>query len=571
MEKKMLYALVAVIVVVVIVGAALAIILTAPPRRLSVELWYNNDGHYGDTEDELAAVLQQSIQECGKIAVTLRSDPWAIYRENWVNQLMPVFLLGWYPDYFDSDDYISPFLSVAGARSLGSFYNDSQVDQWVVEEQTTTDPATRAARFASIQQKLAEDVPYIPLFSGNAHVAYVNTTANVVLHPVTFKWFIMEDPTDAEISASTTDNIVSLDPASAYDYFSIEIINQVFDTLLVYEPVDAALMPGLATEVPTLANGLVSADGKNYTYNLRPGVRFHDGTTLLTAQVVADSINRAIRLDIGGSAAFLLYDVGKLGRDPSNNNNTPPGTIELYPTDPLKITFHLSQPVSFFNDLMAFSVSAPVPPSYNQNGEQPSTAGNVIGTGPYELTTHTENQLIVLEKSATVPYHSPGIYASFGIASIPVEDTVTINLRTSATALKQDIEAHATTGIDVVYRTLNPTDITDLDGREAALGITVDIGASPQIRYIVINVNLVPDVRVRRALAYSVDRADVDSIVFNNLVEPLYSMLPPNMPFSDAVFQTEYGSTPDCPAANALLAQLGYAVSVHRELIARDR
>src|SRR3970040_24368 len=133
MQKKMMYALVAVIVVVVIVGAALAIILTAPPRRLSVELWYNNDGHYGDTEDELAAVLQQSIQECGKIAVTLRSDPWAIYRENWVNQLMPVFLLGWYPDYFDSDDYISPFLSVAGARSLGSFYNDSQVDQWVVE------------------------------------------------------------------------------------------------------------------------------------------------------------------------------------------------------------------------------------------------------------------------------------------------------------------------------------------------------------------------------------------------------------------------------------------------------
>ena len=255
MQKKMLYTLVAVAVVVVVVVAVLAVVFLVPPRKYALELWYNNDGHYGDTEDELATVLKDSIESCGKVSVTLRSDTWATYKQNWAAGRMPLFLLGWYPDYFDSDDYVSPFLSVSGARSLGSFYNDSEMDGWIVDEQTTSNPATRAARFASIQAKLAADVPYVPLFSGNAHAAYVNGVKNVSLHPVSFKWFIMDKPGTTTLNAATTDNIISLDPASAYDYFSIEIINQVLDTLLVYEPDTAKLVPGLATTVPTVGNG----------------------------------------------------------------------------------------------------------------------------------------------------------------------------------------------------------------------------------------------------------------------------------------------------------------------------
>lgn len=377
MQKKTLYAVVAVILAVLIISAAV-LLLTAPKPKANyqLELWYNNDGHYGDTEDELATVLQSSIEACGRIDVTLRSDPWAVYRQNWVNGQMPAFLLGWYPDYFDSDDYISPFLTTSGAASLGSFYSNTTMNQWITEEQTTTNSATRQQRFTSIQNQLAVDAPYIPLFSGNAHVAYEDSVQDVVLHPVSFKWFIMDKPGTTELNASTTDRIISLDPASAYDYFSIEIINQVFDTLLVYEPNTATVLPGLTTGLPT-----VSTDGMNWTFSLRPGLQFSDGTEL-NATVVARSIDRAIRLDIGGSAAFLLYDVGALGRDATNGNNTPLGTMEVSPND-RDITFHLSRPVSFFGDLMAFSVAAPVPWSYSQTGQQPSTVGNVIGSGPY--------------------------------------------------------------------------------------------------------------------------------------------------------------------------------------------
>jgi peptide/nickel transport system substrate-binding protein len=569
-QKNVLYGLVAVVVVAIVVVAAAAVILTAPKNQLAIELWYNNDGHYGDTEALLAQTLQQSIQACGKVTVTLKSDTWAVYKQNWASGRMPLFLLGWYPDYFDSDDYVSPFLAIAGAKSLGSFYNNSQVDQWVTQEQTTTSDATRVSSFASIQDQLAADVPYIPLFSGRADVEYNKSVTNVVLHPVVFKWFVMDRPGRTQLNASTTDKIISLDPASAYDYFSIEVINQVFDTLLVYDWQTTTLKPGLATEIPTVANGGVSADGMTYTYHLRQGVTFQDGSAF-NASVVKRAIDRTIRLDLPGSAAFLLYDVGKLGRSAANGNNTAVDTITV--PDDYNITFHLSQPVSFFNDLMAFSVAAPVPWDYSQTGEQPSTVGSVIGTGPYALTQHTVNQLVELTKFDN--YYNPGLYAP-AIPSIPVMDKVVINIRSSSSALKSDITTQA---VDVIYRTPTPTDLADLQTNAATLGITVKIGASPQIRYLVFNVNnraadaqlgSYMDVRIRQAIAYSVDRAQIASTVFNNQVVPLYSMVPPQLPYSQPVFQSAYGDH-NCNSANSLLSQLGYAVGVGPTLfVARD-
>ena len=553
-------AIIVVIVVALIVVAAAVALQSRPTQKLQVELWYNNDGHYGDTETALALVLQNSIEDCGKVSVTLKSDPWAVYRQNWANQRMELFLLGWYPDYFDSDNYISPFLTVSGAQSLGSFYNNSQVDQWILEEQT--DPSVRADRFQRIQDALAEDVPYLPLFTGVAQTAYVTGVKNVELHPVTFKWFIVDKPGATTLKVSTSDKIISLDPASAYDFFSIEIINQVFDTLLVYDWKTASLKPGLATEVPTVANGGISADGKTYTFHLRAGLTFHDGTPVTSTQV-KNSINRAMRLDIAGSAAFLLYDVAALTAD-RTGHDAEAGVIDT--PDATTIVFKLYRPVSFFNDLMAFSVAAPVPDSYSQTGEQPSTVGSVIGTGPYELTQHVVNQLVVLQ-AAFATYYNANLYQADGIGPIPVMGTVEINIRDSASALKQDIETKA---VDVVFRTLTPVDLVDLQTRAAALGITVKLGASPQIRYLVFNVNLMPDKRVRQAIAYSVDRAAISQIVFLGAVSPLYSMIPAELPYSTAVFQSRYGDA-QCTSANALLGPLGYSIGFQAKLVAMAR
>ncbi len=552
-----------VILVIALIAVSAYALIPKASAKLPVELWYNNSNHYGSTEVAVALALQNSIASCGKVQVTLKSDVWTAYKTRWTQQQMPMFLLGWYPDYFDTDDYISPFLAISGAKSEGSFYNNSQVDQWVRDEASTSDPAIRADRFAKIQAALVEDVPYIPLWSGAAQVAYVNGVQNVELHPVSYKWFIVNKPGATQLNASTSDHIIDLDPASAYDFMSIEVINQVFDTLLVYDAKNTTLLPGLATRVPTVANGDVSADGKSYTFHLRQGVTFSDGTQF-NSSVMKRSIDRTMRLDLAGSAAFLLYDVGALRADHLAGNSAT-GVIDT--PDPYNITFHLFSPVSFFNQLMAFSVSAPVPWNYNPSGKQPSTVGSVIGTGPYVLTTHTLDSLVVLDKNPT--YYKPNLYAVDGISSVPVMNRVVINIRSSDAALKQDIE---TKTVDVAFRTISPVDLADLQARQSSLGITVKLGSSPQIRFLVFNVNLIPDKRVRQAIAYSVDRGAINSLVFLGQATPLYSMVPSDLPFASPVFQGRYGDA-QCSSANALLSQAGYAIELQRELVAvaRDR
>ena len=548
MQKRTLYVLIAIIVAVVIVGAAAAIILTAPPKRLTIDLWYNSDGHYGDTEPAVAQVIKSSLEATGKLTVNLKSEPWATYTDDFGNGRLPFFLLGWYPDYFDSDDYVSPFLSTSGGQSLGSNYSSAQMDTWLAQEAATASETTRTSLFGSIQDQLASDVPYIPLWQGNAHVVYKTAVSGVYLHPVTFKWFVVNKTSSTSLTVGTTDRVVSFDPAKEYDYFSGEIVNQVFDTLLVYDTQTTTLMPGLATRVPTISNGDISADGLNYTFHLRTGVTFHDGSAF-NATVMKWSIERAIDLDLSGSPAFLLYDVGNLSKNPSSRITTP---------DDNTIVFHLQHPVGFFNSLMAFTISAPVSMlHYNNTGQQSDAVGSVVGTGPYELTGYTPNNQIILTKFAD--YYNPSMYASKGIPTIPVLNTVTITLYSSATNLKNDISTGA---IDVAYRTLNPTDLTSLQSQASTLGIKVDIGSSPQIRYLVINVKTPPfnDVRLRQAIAYAVNRTAIASTVFSSLVTPIYSMVPPSMPYTKPVFQTTYGSTPNLSQANSLLGQMGYTL-----------
>ena len=103
-----------------------------------------------------------------------------------------MYTLGWYPDYFDADDYIDPFLSSQGF--LGH-YKDDDMDALVKQEQTQTDEAERTATFDDIQKKAAEDVPYIPLYTDAAFAYYqkgelkgVESTMDVVQQ---VRWFVI--------------------------------------------------------------------------------------------------------------------------------------------------------------------------------------------------------------------------------------------------------------------------------------------------------------------------------------------------------------------------------------------
>lgn len=553
-SRKVIYAI---IIVVVLAAGIVTAVYLLPPSKPSITLWYNSTGHYGDTEPAVAQLIKAQIEATGKVTVNLQSEDWATYRADLAKGNFPMFLLGWYPDYFDSDDYISPFYSTSGAQSQGSFYNNTQMNSWITSEGSTIDPNARGTLFQQIQNQSAKDVPYIPLWSTNAHVVYDSDISGVFLHPVVFKYFIMNKPGVDHITVGTTDSPTSFDPALAYDYFSGEIINQVFDTLLVYEPTNGTLVPGLATQVPTVANGGITPDGMNYTFTLRPNLHFTDGSSL-NATTVKRTIQRVIRLNLPGSAEFLLEQVAALGKTPRIDTPNCPGPCT-------QIVFHLTAPVSLFNEIMGFSVAAPVPWWYNQTGAQQDIVNNkvqVTGEGPYMLTSLTPNQQYVLQKNTN--YYNPGLYAAFGIPTIPILNSIVINRYSDSSSLKLAVQTHQ---INMAYRTLNPTDLADLQSKAASLNLKVDIGTSPQIRFLVFNVNKAPfnDVRVRQAVAYAIDRSAIVSNVFHGFAVTLYSMIPPGFfgpDYSRPVFQTMYGSSPNITQATSLLSQATLALSL---------
>jgi peptide/nickel transport system substrate-binding protein len=99
----------------------------------------------------------------------------------------------------------------------------------------------------------------------------------------------------------------SLDPAYAYDTASYEVyLWHIYETLIFFDGASSSTFtPMLATEVPTVANGGISQDGRTYTFRIREGVRFHDGTPL-TAEDVRYSLLRFMFLDRDGGPSGLL-------------------------------------------------------------------------------------------------------------------------------------------------------------------------------------------------------------------------------------------------------------------------
>ena len=105
------------------------------------------------------------------------------------------------------------------------------------------------------------------------------------------------------------DEPLSLDPAGvAAGEAGETVILQVYDRLVEIGPGGPDLVPGLSTEVPTADNGLISADGLTYTFPIRDGATFHDGSAV-TADVVKFSWDRVLTMDLPEGNASVISDL----------------------------------------------------------------------------------------------------------------------------------------------------------------------------------------------------------------------------------------------------------------------
>ena len=205
------------------------------------------------------------------------------------------------------------------------------------------------------------------------------TVAGEVKNPDTFTTVSIGDPQE-------------LDPAHAYDTASGAVIMNAYETLVWYERERTdKLKPMLATEVPTQANGGISPDGLTYTFNIRQGVKFHDGSTL-TADDVVFSIKRLVVMNLADGPAWMYTEI---------LNESGIQKIDQY-----TVQFTLTESAPRFLSIMAYNAAAIL----SQNWVASRGCGDPIegvpcenierdtmGTGPYKFVKWVPDQYVLME------------------------------------------------------------------------------------------------------------------------------------------------------------------------------
>jgi len=176
----------------------------------------------------------------------------------------------------------------------------------------------------------------------------------------------------------------TLDPARAEaGNYGDNAIIQVYEFLVDIGPDGPEPVPMLATDVPTQENGLVSEDGLTYTFPIREGVTFHDGTDL-TAEDVEFSWDRVIEMDLPEGQASTLTDI----------------ISDTRVVDDYTFEVTLDRPAGWFLSSVVNSTPAAIVSmdAVEANGGvvpgEPNEFmdTNVVGTGPYELVSWDRNE-----------------------------------------------------------------------------------------------------------------------------------------------------------------------------------
>jgi peptide/nickel transport system substrate-binding protein len=126
--------------------------------------------HYGPSTEDEANELQRQLEASGLFKVTLKSTEWEQYQTIYKQGAYDLFILGWFPDYPDADDYLSPFLVDGGFFQNG--YKNPQANKLVAQEQGTDNQSKREQIFGQLQDIAAKDVPFIPSWVGQNTAVY---------------------------------------------------------------------------------------------------------------------------------------------------------------------------------------------------------------------------------------------------------------------------------------------------------------------------------------------------------------------------------------------------------------
>ncbi|TWT24845.1 ABC transporter substrate-binding protein [Planomicrobium sp. CPCC 101110] len=328
---------------------------------------------------------------------------------------------------------------------------------------------------------------------------------------------------------------VSLDPINVTDGESIRVTHNIFETLLEYDQ-NLELQPKLATKYSS------SEDGLTWTFELREGVKFHDGTDF-NAEAVVFNFERWMDPENPYHKGDFPYYPFLYGGFKGDENHL----IEhVKATGTHELEIKLKRKTAPFLSYLAISMFGIASPAAIEQYEG-DVNEHPVGTGPFMFEEWSRNNTITLAKNP-----------DYWMEGKPYLDTVIFQVIPENSAR---LNALQTGEIDI----LDGMNATDTNAVEETQGLELLKRPSFNIGYMAFNTEKEPfdDPKVRQAINMAINKEEIVNAFYNGLADTATSPLPPSLwGHDDTLAPYEY----NVEEAKKLLAEAGYENGFETEL-----
>ncbi|MDR1387569.1 MAG: ABC transporter substrate-binding protein, partial [Propionibacteriaceae bacterium] len=115
--------------------------------------------------DQEYARIKAQLDNSGLFTVNLQATEWVTFAQERVADVYPMYQLGWFPDFPDPDNYLSPFFSAV--NFVNNHFDAADIQGLIMQESTEPDPVARVQALEQIQDLMAERyISTLPLLQG---------------------------------------------------------------------------------------------------------------------------------------------------------------------------------------------------------------------------------------------------------------------------------------------------------------------------------------------------------------------------------------------------------------------
>jgi ABC-type transport system substrate-binding protein len=226
----------------------------------------------------VAQDIQAQLAEVG-VRATLDVQESGTFIDNSDQGALTMYLLGWGADYPDATNFLDYHFGASATPRFGAGFPD--IHALLTEAASLTDQAARDELYAQASELLKQHAPMVPVAHGGSAVAYKAGVEGAHASPLSNEAFAaVELPGQDQFVWMQNGEPSGLWCADESDGEALRVCEQINESLLAYEVGGTEVVPALAEEYES------NEDLTEWTFHLRDGVTFHDGSAFDANDVV---------------------------------------------------------------------------------------------------------------------------------------------------------------------------------------------------------------------------------------------------------------------------------------------